>query len=480
MSIDKAINDFFEPISDFSFAVIFYEVPLGGDLQIKLILLWLSLAAVFFTVYLGFINIRFFKHAVSLLFGKGMHKNADGEVSQFQALMASLSGTVGLGNIGGVAIAISTGGPGAAFWMTLMGFLGMSTKFSEVMLGVKYRRYPDPDNPLRVSGGPMYYINEIFSRFGVPIIGVILAAIFCLFTIMGAIGGGNMYQANQAFSQMVEATGGVEHSPLVGYGWAVGCVIAVMVGAVIMGGLKRIASVAARLVPAMAALYIFAALIVMAMHFDMIPNAFVTIYQSAFSLQAGFGALIGGLLIGVQRAAFSNEAGLGSASIVQSTTNTDGPVGTGLVAMLGPFIDTIVICNITAILIVVTGVYTNVPDGVEGVVITSMAFEAGLPGFKYALTVAVILFAYSTMISWYYCGAVCFRYLCGENERTEMIFKVFYCLCIVVGASLQLKQLVNFADAAMLSMAIPNILVLYFFAPEIKRDVSSYISALKK
>ncbi|MGH1404373.1 MAG: alanine/glycine:cation symporter family protein [Alphaproteobacteria bacterium] len=480
MSLDTVIDEAFKPISKTAGDVVLYAVDVMGIVEVRLILVWLAVAAVFFTVYLGFINIRFFVHALKLLFGKGMKKSDDGEISQFQALMASLSGTVGLGNIGGVAVAISVGGPGAAFWMTLMGVLGMSSKFAEVMLGVKYRVHPDEDNPNRTSGGPMYYLKEGFSRIGLSSVGAFIAAMFAVLCVIAAIGGGNMYQANQMFSQVLEATGGAQESALAGYGWAVGLVMAVAVALVIIGGLKSIAYMAAKLVPSMAIIYMTCALIVIALHIENVPSAFVSILNDAISMEAGFGALLGGLLIGVQRAAFSNEAGLGSASIVQSTTNTDGPVGTGMVAMLGPFIDTILICNITALLIVVTGVYMNVPDGVAGVEMTSMAFETGLPGFRYALTVAVILFAYSTMISWYYCGAVCFRYLFGENDKVETIFKIFYCACVVVGASAQLGNLLNFADAAMLALAFPNIIGLYLFAPEIKRDVNEYIAKLKK
>ncbi len=477
MGFDAAINSFFEPIAKISSNVIFYSIPLIEDQDVKLILLWLSGAALFFTLYLGFINIRFLPRAFKLLFGEGMKKHEDGEISQFKALMASLSGTVGLGNISGVAIAISVGGPGAVFWMTVMGFLGMSSKFAEVMLGVKYRIHPDPDNPVKVSGGPMYYLKEGFSRLGLPIIGKVFASMFALFVVIGSIGGGNMYQSNQAFEQVLLATGGVS-SPLHGNGWAFGIVLALLVASVIMGGLRSIANVASKLVPVMAGLYVLAGLVVLIIYAGRVPAAFVTIWQMAFSMEAGIGGLLGGLLVGVQRAAFSNEAGLGSASIVQSTTNTDGPVGTGIVAMLGPLIDTIIICNITGLVIVITGAYTAT-DGIAGVQLTSMAFEHAIPNFRYALTFIVILFAYSTMISWYYCGAVAFRYLFGEKESIEDLFKIFFCVCVIVGASAKLGNLIDFADAAMMSMAIPNIVGLYLFAPEIKRDVKEYISRMK-
>ncbi len=478
MSIDQKIDALFEPIATWFDSLVFYAVPLVEGQDLKLVLVWLSAAAVFFTVYLGFINLRYFGHALRLLFGRAREKAPEGEINQFQALMASLSGTVGLGNIGGVAIAITVGGPGAVLWMTILGLLGMSSKFSEVMLGVKYRQKIESDTGHHsISGGPMYYLQEGFSRLNMPVVGTFFAGLFAILCVLGAIGGGNMYQANQAFEQAVVATGG-DASALVGYGWAFGLVMAVLVALVIVGGLKSIAQAASKLVPAMAGLYFIMGFIVIGLYIDQVPAAFATIFNMAFSLEAGVGAMLGGLLQGIQRAAFSNEAGLGSASIVQSTTNTDGPVGTGMVAMLGPFIDTILICNITGLVIVLTGVYTQA-DGAVGVAMTSLAFEQVLPEFKYMLTVIVLLFAYSTMISWYYCGAVCFRYLFGQKDKVELIFKVFFCACIVVGASAQLDNLIKFADAAMLSMAIPNIIGLYLFAPEIRRDVKAYIKRLK-
>ena len=476
MSIDKTIDAFFEPITKVTFDIVFYSIPLVEGQDVKLVLLWLAAAAIFFTVYLGFLNVRCFTHAWKLLFGKGM-KPTDGEISQFQALMASLSGTVGLGNISGVAIAISVGGPGAAFWMTLMGFLGMNSKFAEVMLGVKYRIHPYPDNPKRVRGGPMYYLKEGFERKNMAMVGKALAVLFAVLCMLGAIGGGNMYQANQAYEQAVLATGG-DASFLVGYAWVFGVFLAILVGMVILGGIKSIAAVASKIVPLMAGIYILAGFVVIGAHLVDVPAAFGTILSSAFSMTAGIGGLIGGILIGVQRAAFSNEAGLGSASIVQATTNTDGPVGTGIVAMLGPFIDTIVICNMTALVIVLTGVYTET-DGITGVSMTSMAFESVLPNFQYVLTVAVMLFAYSTMISWYYIGATGFRYVFGQNDKFESIFKIFFCLCVVVGSAAKLSNLIDFTDAAIISMCIPNIIGLFLFAPEIKRDVKEYLLSLK-
>lgn len=476
MNIDETINNLFAPISKITSDIVFYAVPFAGQ-DVRLILVLLASAAIFFTVYLGFINIRYFPYSIKLLFGKGMDKN-DGEISQFNALMASLSGTVGLGNISGVAIAISLGGPGAAFWMTVMGFLAMSSKYAEVMLGVKYRTHPDPDHPTKISGGPMYYIRAAFDKKGLSPVGKFIAIVFAFICILGAIGGGNMYQANQVYAQLLATTGGAENSALAGMSLYVGIGLAALVGVVIVGGLKSIASVSSKLVPAMAALYVGAGLFVILANFTVIPAAFATIITEAFSMKAGFGALLGGILIGVQRAAFSNEAGLGSAAIVQSTANTDGPVGTGIVGMLGPFIDTIIICNITALVIIVSGTYIGA-EGLQGVELTSKAFESAIPNFSYILTGCVFLFAYSTMIAWYYNGAICVRYLFGEKDSIEFVFKVFYCICTVIGTCATLGNLLDFTDSAFLALALPNIIGLYMLAPEIKADTKAYFEAKK-
>lgn len=480
MSIDSTINNFFKPFADIASGIVFYSVPIGAGQEAKVVLLWLAAAAVFFTVYLGFINIRFFGRSIKLLFSDGMSATNDGEISQFRALMASLSGTVGLGNIAGVAVAISTGGPGAAFWMTIMGLLGMSSKFAEVMLGVKYRRHPDKDNVSRVSGGPMYYLHEGFARLKMPKVGAFIAGLFAACCIAGAVGGGNMFQANQTYKQLLLATTdpATGISALEGSGWIIGLILSFLVGIVIIGGIRSIAAVASKIVPLMAAIYLGSGLLVILMSFTQIPAAFATIITEAFSLKAGLGGLLGGILIGVQRAAFSNEAGLGSAAIVQSTANTEGPVGTGIVAMLGPFIDTVIICNITALVIVITGVYSHT-EGLQGVELTSAAFETVIPNFRYVLTLIVFLFAYSTMISWYYCGAICVRYLFGEKDAIENVFKALFCFCVIIGCSADLGNLIDFTDAALMSAAFPNILGLFMFAPEIKKDLKEYVQGIK-
>jgi AGCS family alanine or glycine:cation symporter len=439
-------------------------------------LVWLVLAALFFTVYLGFLNIRYFKHAIGLLFAKGDSKE-EGQISPFRALATSLSGTVGLGNIAGVAIAISLGGPGAAFWMVLMGFFGMSTKFAEVTLGVKHRQYLNSDNPEQVSGGPMYYIKEAFNGLKLPRLGVFMGGFFAVCIALGAIGGGSLFQTNQVYQQAVNITGG-DASMLIGKGWMVGVFMALIVGVVIIGGIKSIAAVAGRLVPAMAGIYMVAGFIVLASHYDAIPGAFVTIVSSAFSAEAGLGAFIGALLMGLQRACFSNEAGFGSAAIAHSAAQTNDPVRQGMVGMLGPFIDTILICLMTALVITVTGVYSDAGE-IQGVELTSQAFAQGATWFPYVLFLVVFLFAYSTLISWSYYGVKGFTFLFGGSTASEVTYKLIFCAAIIVGASADLSSVILFTDASFFAMAIPNIIGLYILAPSLKRDVKAYIAKLK-
>ena len=476
MSIDAKIDALFAPVSQAVADVIFYSVTAFGQ-DIKLILLWLVAAAVFFTVYLGFINVRYFGHAINILRGKYDKKNEKGQINRFQALSTSLSGTVGLGNIAGVAVAVSAGGPGAVFWMMMMGVFGMTSKFVEATLGVKYRCHTDPSHPEEYSGGPMYYIKEAFVRRDQENMGVALAGLFAICCIGGAIGAGNMFQANQAFQQVMNVTGG-EESFLVGKGWLFGLVLSVMVGLVIIGGLKSIAAVASRVVPFMGAVYILGGLIVIGAHFADIPDAIMTILSMAFSLEAGFGGLLGGLLVGVQRAAFSNEAGVGSAAIVHSTAKTNVPVTQGFVAMLGPFIDTVIICMVTALVIVITGSY-ELDGKMEGVELTSRAFETILPWFPYVLTLTVLLFAYSTMIAWSYYGLKSCTYLFGDNPIVALVYKIFFCSLVVVGASAALDNVILFSDSIFFAMAIPNIIAMYLFAPEIKQDLEAYLAKVK-
>ncbi len=472
MRIDETIDQAFQPIADFAGSVVFYSVPLMGQ-DVKLILLWLVAAAVFFTLYLGFINFRYFFHAIDVVRGKYDEPGAGGQINRFQALATSLSGTVGLGNIAGVALAVSVGGPGAVFWMVLMALFGMSTKFVEVMLGVKYRHFPDKAHPEKISGGPMYYLRDIFDNRNIPYVGHILAALFAICCIGGAIGGGNMFQANQSYMQLVNVTGG-EAGWLADKGWLYGLFLAFLVGLVIIGGIKSIANVASKLVPLMGGLYLATGLIVIAMNFANIPAALGDIFMQAFAPEAGLGGVLGGLLVGVQRAAFSNEAGLGSAAIVHATAKTNEPVSQGFVGMLGPFIDTVIICLVTALVIVFSGAYLE-GNGMEGVELTSRAFESAIPGTRYVLALTVFLFAYSTLLTWSYYGQKCTTYLFGNHDWIVLSYKLVFLIFIVIGAAAELTSIINFTDAMILSMAIPNIIGLYVVAPEIKKDVKKYI-----
>lgn len=478
MEIDKLIDSSIEPIANAVASVIFYSAQLF-DLEIKFILFWLVIAAVFFTFYLGFINVRYFTHAIDVLRGKFDTGNCNcGEISRFQALMTSLSATIGLGNIAGVAVAISLGGPGAAFWMSIMGILSMSTKFVEVTLGIKYRQHAPDDECKIISGGPMHYLRSAFEQLNHPRTGKFMAGLFALCCIGGTVGAGGLFQANQAYQQALVVTGG-DSSFLLDKGWLFGLFMAVLVGLVIIGGIQWIAAVAGRIVPIMTILYIIAGIVVIVVHYQAIPEAIGKIFEMALYPQAGIGALLGGLLMGVQRAVFSNEAGLGSSAIAHCAVRTDVPVSQGMVAMLGPFIDTTIICMLTALVIVISGAYID-GNGIEGVELTSRAFASGISWFPYVLSLIVFLFAYSTMISWSYYGLICTTYLFGEHKTVEIIYKFLFCLFIVVGASAQLSNIILFTDAMVFAMAIPNIIGLYILAPEIKRDLRKYLNALQK
>ncbi|MDH3920755.1 MAG: alanine:cation symporter family protein [Rhodospirillales bacterium] len=471
--IDAVINEAIAPISDAIVSVIFYSVPVFGT-QFPLIVLWLVIAAAIATVYFNFISFRAFKHALELIRGDYTDPKDAGEVSHFQALATALSGTVGLGNIAGVAIAVSIGGPGATFWMILAGLMGMSLKFAECTLGVKYRNvYADGT----VSGGPMYYLSKGLGEKNMAGLGKFLAVFFAVCCIAGALGGGNMFQANQSFQQIVNVTGG-EDGFMADKGWLFGLVVAVIVGSVIIGGIKSIARVTEKVVPFMAVIYCTAALVIILANITEVPTAFAAIFTGAFSPEGVAGGAIGALIQGFKRAAFSNEAGVGSASIAHSAVRTKEPITEGLVALHEPFIDTVVICTMTALVIVITGSYSN-EAGMSGVELTSSAFESVFPWFPYILAVAVILFAFSTMISWSYYGLKSWTYLVGENKTAELVFKLVFCIFVVIGSSMSLGPVVDFSDSAIFAMAIANIIGLYILLPVVKKDLASYWARLK-
>lgn len=447
----------------------------NGDaktMRMPFIVIWLVLGALFFTFKMGFINFRGVRHALGLVRGKydNPNKKEDGEVSHFQALTTALSGTVGLGNIAGVAVAVSTGGPGATFWMILAGLLGMASKFVECTLGVKYREVDDSGE---VSGGPMYYLSKGLKKKGLGGLGRFLAIFFAILCIGGSFGGGNMFQANQAFAQVKQTFSGLED-----YSLLFGFVLAVLVGIVIIGGVKSIAKVTDKIVPFMVGIYVLFALIIIGMNIGGIGSAFSEIFSGAFSPSAALGGIIGVLIVGFQRAAFSNEAGVGSASIAHSAAKTDEPVSEGTVALLEPFIDTVVICTMTALVLIFTG-YAQDPDGLSGAALTSAAFGQQFGWFQHVLTIAIVLFAFSTMISWSYYGLKATTYLFGHRKIVVVLYKLIFCVFIIIGCSAGLGAVIDFSDFMVLGMAFPNILGLLFLSGEVRSDMKDYYSRLK-
>lgn len=449
--------------------LVFY-FKIGGENGMPFIVLWLVAGAVFFTLRLKFINVRAFKHAIDVVMGKYDSEEDEGDVSHFQALAAALSGTVGIGNIAGVAIAIRLGGPGAAFWMTMAGFLGMSSKFAECTLGQKYRVIK-PDGT--VGGGPMYYLSRGLSSIGMAPIGKTLAVIFAVFCAIGSLGIGNMFQANQAFAAVSNVL-----PFLNGFSWLFGIVLAAIVGLVIIGGIERIGAVAGVLVPVMAVIYALACFWVMLVNLPAIPGAIGTIISTAFNPEAVAGGAIGAIVIGFQRAAFSNEAGLGSAAIAHSAARTDEPIREGVVALLEPFIDTMFICNLTAIVIVLTGVYADpAAADLTGAQLSAASFQQVIGWFPYVIAVAGFLFAISTMISWSYYGQQAWAFLFGDS--TVNLYKGIFLACVFVGSVVNLGPILDFSDIMALAMSLPNLLGCFLMSDIIARELSSYMSRLQ-
>ena len=438
--------------------------------KIPLVVIWLVFGALFFTIRMKFINFRGVKHAIELVQGNFSDPEDKGEVSHFQALATAFSATVGLGNIAGVAVAISLGGAGATFWMITAGLLGMASKFVECTLGVKYRII---DSGGHVSGGPMYYLSSGLSKEKYGPLGKILAVIFAILCIGGSFGGGNMFQANQAFAQLSG-----EFTSLEGHGIMFGVVLALMVGIVIIGGIRSIAKVTDKIVPFMCGLYVLFSLIIIFINISHVGEAFMSIFQGAFSADALKGGFVGVLIVGFQRAAFSNEAGVGSASIAHSASKTSEPISEGTVALLEPFIDTVVVCTMTALVLIFTG-YATDTQGLEGANLTSAAFESVFPWFRFVLIVAIFLFAFSTMISWSYYGQKAFTYLFGRTKTVRMIYKIIFLFFIVVGSSSSLGAVLDFSDMMILGMAFPNIMGLLLLSKEVKLDMVDYFNRIK-
>lgn len=456
-------------------AVFFFDLLWSDpDVTVPLVVAWLVIAATFLTLRMGFINIRAFRHAIAVTRGRYTDPSAPGEVSHFQALSTALSATVGLGNIAGVAIAISVGGPGATLWMIVAGFLGMTTKFSECTLALAYRDVGPRGNVL---GGPMQYLSKGFAERGRPRLGRALAVAFALLCIGGSLGGGNSFQVNQSMNALQETV-----PALAGNGWVYGVIMTFLVGIVIIGGIRRIANVADKIVPLMALVYVGAALFVILSNAGNIPFALGEIVRQAFRPDAAYGGFIGVLVIGFQRAAFSNEAGAGSAAIAHSAARTDQPVREGIVALLEPFIDTVVICTMTALVIVFSGAYAN-PEyapliaGNHGAALTSRAFGENLALFPYILSFAVFLFAYSTMISWSYYGERCAVWLFGA--RASLPYKVVFLVFVFLGSVLTATNVLAFGDLMILGMAFPNLVGVYLLSGKLRRMLDEYWSAYR-
>ncbi|MEX1000990.1 MAG: alanine/glycine:cation symporter family protein [Crocinitomicaceae bacterium] len=631
MSVDKKIDHLFGQYTSWFVELIFAPIPVTKDVGVPWVLIVLIFAALFFTFYFKLINIRGFRTAINIVRGKydeietgtdhveaakenvhtvdgdviqtirveqpeGEHH---GEVTHFQALTAALSATVGLGNIAGVAVALSVGGPGATFWMIIAGFIGMASKFTECTLGVKYREI---DETGKVFGGPMYYLKKGLRDKKMARLGQFLAVVFAIMCIGGSFGGGNMFQSNQAFamiesygqtdveeyedineivgeqvrysyyegtpavlgeakgdsisyqqggetfvvlksdlmadSTVIVNTGETIHdgtdftatngeeiiisspktitsmvetvegdivtlkrgeelmkvskdefmagaivSPLTGGGWIFGVIMAILVGIVIIGGIKKIAKVTDKIVPFMVVIYVLAALIILGMHFREIPWAFSQIYHGAFTGFGIAGGLLGVLIQGFQRAAFSNEAGIGSASIAHSAVKTRYPASEGLVALLEPFIDTVLVCTMTALVLIITNgngdilVYgQKVTQGVE---VTAAAFGSVISFFPLVLTIAVVLFAFSSMISWSYYGYQAWTYLFGRSKKVEYAYKTLFCLFVIVGAASQLDSVINFSDAMIFAMLVPNMIGLFFLAPVVRDELKKFMTRIK-
>ena len=473
MKMGDLINSWFQPIVSNLELVFFADIfqLLGLELGVKLpfIVVWLVFGAVFFTLKMGFINFRGFRHSIQLVQGKYDDPNDVGEVSHFQALTTALSATVGLGNIASVAVAITVGGPGATFWMIAAGLLGMSTKFTEVTLGVKYREI---DEDGEVSGGPMYYLSKGLSKRNMTGIGKVLAIMFSILAVMATFGGGNMFQSNQAFAQAA-----LQMPFLVGHGFYFGVGMALLVGVVIIGGIQSIAKVTEKIVPFMAVLYVLSALIILGINYDNIPNAFGLILSEAFNPKAMAGGFVGVLMVGFQRASFSNEAGVGSAAIAHAAVKTNEPVSEGIVALLEPFVDTVVICTMTALVIIITGEYQH--TGLQGSELTSAAFGSAISWFPMVLAVAVFLFAFSTMISWSYYGLKSWTYLFGNTKLMANTYKVIFLIFVVIGSSTTMGAVLSFSDMMILAMAFPNIIGLLIMSGEVKTDLKEYMYKVK-
>jgi AGCS family alanine or glycine:cation symporter len=493
-TLDQKIDEFFGWATGPFVSAVFADVPIN-DYPVKVVVIWLALAGVVATFFFKFINIRAFGLALRTVRGHYSRSGDPGEISHFQALSAAVSGTVGLGNIAGVAIGIMIGGPGVAFWLFLSGFLGMATKFAECTLGVKYREF---DAYGRIHGGAMYYLKKGFAERGLAPVGTFLAILFAVFCVFASFGGGNVFQVNQTTSQLLNVTGGSE-SFFAGRQWVFGVALAVVTGLVIIGGIQGIAKVTARLVPAMCLIYVLSAIIVLISNIGHVPAAISMIFTEAFNPRAAVtGGLLAAFVWGMRRATFSNEAGIGSAPIAHAAVQTRMPASEGIVALLEPFIDTVVVCTMTS-LVLVTSMYFKGDTGEFtingqsfmlgdaskastsfGISMTSQAFQTVHEGFKYVLFVCVLLFAFSTLITWSYYGLQAWQYLFGRNKTVALIYKIIFCAVIVAGSAASMDKVVDFSDASLFAMSIPNLIGVYFLFPVIRRELDKFMDFTKR
>jgi len=471
------MNAIFEQINSILGSIFFFDIFFGmmEGTSMPFIVAWLIVGGIFLTFRFAFINVRMFVHSFKIITGK--YKTADdvGEITPFQSLTTALSATVGLGNIAGVAIAIAIGGPGATFWMILAGFFGMTLKFTEVTLAQIYRE-TRPDG--RIMGGAMQYLSKGLASKGHAKLGKILAIVFSVLAIGGSLGAGNAFQTSQAMGVLTERIPFFETYPIV-----FGLIMATVVGFVIIGGIKRIAHTAEKIVPAMVLIYLFASLWILIVNASLVPDAIGTIVHEAFAPTAAAGGLIGVLVQGFKRAAFSSEAGIGSAAIVHSTAAVKYPVRQGMVALYEPFIDTIVICTMTALVIVTTGVYAT--DGEfaklvaskQGAALTAAAYGTVISWFPIILSFSIVLFAFSTMISWFYYGERSWTYLFGE--KYTLVFKLIFIAFTVMASVTSASALLDFSDLLILSMALPNLIGLYMLQGDVKENLTEYLKKWK-
>ncbi|NJN50847.1 MAG: alanine:cation symporter family protein [Gammaproteobacteria bacterium] len=465
MSVTEWFEAVMRPLADVIGSIVFFSISIFGS-DVPLIVIWLIAGGVFFTGYLKFINVRGFAEAIRVVRGRYADPNDPGEISQFQALTTAVSGTVGISNIAGVAIAISIGGPGATFWLIVAGLLGMSTKFAECTLGVRYREVHADGS---VSGGPMYYLSHGLSDRGWPRLGKALAIFYAISLVLGGLGG-NLLQSNQSTAILLDVFGDGRDG---GATWWVGIALAITVGLVIIGGIKSIARVTARVVPTMALLYIGTAILVLIINAERIPGALAAIWNGAFSAPGITGGAVGALIMGFRRAVFSNEAGLGTAAIAHSAARTPYPASEGYVALLEPFLDTVVICTMTA-LVIVTTVYEPGSSVVDGIELTSRAFATAAWWAPIPLSIAAFLFAYTTVVAWAYYGLKAFTFVVGESRLADMTFKLAVVTSVIIGSSIELRAIVDLADALVLLIAVPNLAGLYLLAPVVRIELNRF------